>query len=122
MDVVVADIPPKFGILLYRSWAEKLKGTLKMDMSYATIHVFFQEMRLYREVLLKYMVSSKTQPNSHPIYFVDTEVGSSIFYNNLSFEEGEPTTVMAIKDKNEHRTEEIRDALVTSALVFKIWQ
>jgi hypothetical protein len=56
-----------------------------MDMSYATIPGFGQEKRLYREVFLKYMVSSKTQPNNHPIYSVDTEVGSSIFYNDLSF-------------------------------------
>ena len=28
MDVVVADIPPKFGILLSRSWTSKLKGIL----------------------------------------------------------------------------------------------
>jgi hypothetical protein len=28
MDVVVADVPPKFGMLLSRSWAAKLKGTL----------------------------------------------------------------------------------------------
>jgi hypothetical protein len=109
MDVVVADIPPKFGMLLSRSWAAKLKGTLQMDMSYATIPVFGQERRLYREVLLKYMVSRKTQPNNHPIYSVDTEVGSSIFYNNLSFEEGKPTTVMTVEDKTEHRTEEITD-------------
>jgi hypothetical protein len=60
MDVVVADIPPNFGMLLSRSWAAKLKGTLQMDMSYATIPVFGQERRLYREVLLKYMVSRKT--------------------------------------------------------------
>jgi hypothetical protein len=40
MDVVVVDIPPKFGMLLSRSWATKLKGTLQMDMSYATIPVF----------------------------------------------------------------------------------
>ena len=33
MDVVVADTPPKFGMLLSRSWAAKLKGTLQMDMS-----------------------------------------------------------------------------------------
>jgi hypothetical protein len=32
MDVVVVDIPPKFGMLLSRSWYEKLKRTLKMDM------------------------------------------------------------------------------------------
>jgi hypothetical protein len=99
MDVVVADIPPKFGMLLSRSWAAKLKGTLQMDMSYATIPVFGQERRLYREVLLKYMVSSKTQPNNHPIYSVDTEIGSSIFYNDLSFEGEEPTTVMTVEDK-----------------------
>jgi hypothetical protein len=83
MDAVVADIPPKFGMMCSRSWAAKLKGTLQMDMSYATILVFGQEMRLHREVLLKYMVSRKSKPNNHPIYFVDTEIGSSIFYNDL---------------------------------------
>ena len=48
MEVVVADIPPKFDMFLSRSWAEKLKGTLKLDMSYATIPIFYQEIRLYR--------------------------------------------------------------------------
>jgi hypothetical protein len=28
MDVVVDDIPPKFGMLLSRSWDAKLKGNL----------------------------------------------------------------------------------------------
>ena len=28
MDVVVDDIPPKFGMMLSRSWASNLKGTL----------------------------------------------------------------------------------------------
>jgi hypothetical protein len=109
MDVVVADIPPKFGMLLSRSWAMKLKGTLQMDMSYATIPIFGQERRLYREVLLKYMVSSKTQPNNHPIYSVDTEIDSSIFYNDLSFEREEPTTVMTVEDKAVCRAEECAD-------------
>jgi hypothetical protein len=109
MDMVVSDIPPKLGMLLSRYWAVKLKGTLQMDMYYATIHVFGQERRLYREVLLKYMVSRKTQPNNHPIYFVDTEIGSSIFYNDLSFEEGEPTTFMIVEDKAESRAEECAD-------------
>ena len=40
MDMVVADVPPKFGMLLSRSWAAKLKGTLQMDLSYTTIPVF----------------------------------------------------------------------------------
>jgi hypothetical protein len=89
MDVVVADIHPKFGMLLSRSWATKLKGTLQMDMSYATIPIFGQEKILYREVLLKYMVNNKSQPSNHPIYSVETELGSSIFFNDLCFEEEE---------------------------------
>ena len=48
MDVVVADVPPKFGMLLSRSCAAKLKGTLQMDLSYATIPVFGTMRRLYR--------------------------------------------------------------------------
>jgi len=40
MDVVVADIPHKFGMLLSRSWGEKIKGTMKLDFSYATILMF----------------------------------------------------------------------------------
>jgi hypothetical protein len=59
MDIVIADIPLKFGMLLSRSWAMKLKGTLHMDMTYATIPMFGHDRRLYKEVLLKYMVSRK---------------------------------------------------------------
>jgi hypothetical protein len=67
IEMVVADIPLKFGILLSKSLVAKMKGTLKMDMAYATIPVFGQERRLYKEILIKYMVSRKTQPNNHPI-------------------------------------------------------
>jgi hypothetical protein len=109
MDMVVVDIPLKIGMLLSRYWATKLKVTLQMDMACITIPIFGQERRLYREVFLKYMVSSKAQPNNHHIYSIDTEVGSSIFYNNLSFEEGKPTIVMDVKDKTKHRTKEIID-------------
>jgi hypothetical protein len=42
MDIVVADIPLKYGMLLSRSWGDKLKGTLQLDMSYATILMFGQ--------------------------------------------------------------------------------
>jgi ribonuclease HI len=87
MDVVVADITPKLGMLLSRSWATKLKGTLQMDMYYATMPVFGQDKRLYREVNFKYMVRNKDNPNNHPIYSIDIDIGSSIFYNDLCFEE-----------------------------------
>lgn len=40
MDIVVADVPTKFGMLMSMSWSAKLKGTMQMDFSYATIPVF----------------------------------------------------------------------------------
>ena len=58
MDLVVADIPPKFGVLLSRSWNSKLKGSLQMDMLYATIPVQDGSKRLYSEKITPYVVSS----------------------------------------------------------------
>jgi hypothetical protein len=40
------------------------------------------------------------QSNNDPIYSIDTEIDSSIFYNDLSFEEEEPTTNMIVDDKS----------------------
>jgi hypothetical protein len=107
IDVVVDDIPPKFGMLLSRSWAAKLKGTLQMDMSYATTLVFGQEKILYREVFLKYMVRNKSHPINHPIYSVETELESFIFFNDLCYEEEKTEVVLANKDELEGKMEEL---------------
>ena len=40
MDIVVADMPPKFGLLLSQSWRKRLGCTLQMDLTYATIPMF----------------------------------------------------------------------------------
>ena len=82
MDVVVANIPPKFGVLLSRSWTSKLKGSLQMDMSYATIPVQDGSRRLYSEKRTPYVVSSQDKPKVHHIYVVDTNLGSSILFND----------------------------------------
>ena len=58
MDVVVAEIPPKFRMLLSRSWAAKLKGALQMDMSYSTIPFFGVQRRLFRDKNLAYTVTN----------------------------------------------------------------
>jgi hypothetical protein len=110
MDVGMADIPPTFGMLLSRSWVVKLKGTLEMDMPYATILIFGQDRWLYKEVLLKYMVRSKVQPKNHPIYYIDTKVGSSILYNELSFEEEELTTIMIVDEETAREAAECTDS------------
>jgi hypothetical protein len=79
MDIVVDDVPPKFGMLLSRSWIKRLGGTLQMDLSYATIPMFGGEQRrLYREAQLAYIISDEENPTNHPIFYFDTDLGSNI--------------------------------------------
>jgi hypothetical protein len=85
MDVVIADIPPKYGLLLSRSWGAKLGGSLQLDMTFATISVFgCQFTWLYRETRLAYIVSDPQNPNNFPIYIVNQDLGNCI----LSFDDG----------------------------------
>jgi ribonuclease HI len=79
MDIVVDDVPPNFGMLLSRSWIKILGGTLQMGLTYATIPVFVGEhRRLYREAQLVYIISDENNPTNHPIFSLDTELGSSL--------------------------------------------
>ena len=81
MDVVVADITPKFGLLLSRSWSKKVGGTLQMDLSYATIHVFGGEnRRLYRELQFSYIVIDDKKPTNHPLYAIDKYLGTCMLH------------------------------------------
>jgi hypothetical protein len=76
MDIVVVDVPPKFGMLLSRSWIKRLEGTLQMDLTYATIPVFGGEhKRLYKEAHLAYIISDEADPTNHPIFSLDTDLG-----------------------------------------------
>jgi hypothetical protein len=69
MDIVVVDFPPKFGMLLSRSWIKRLGGTLQMELSYATIPMFGGEKRrLYREAKLMYIISDEENPINHPFF------------------------------------------------------
>jgi hypothetical protein len=83
MDVVVANVPPKFKMLLSRSWETKLKGTFQMDLSYAMIPVFSEKWRLYRENHSAYMINNKENPENYMIYAIDTGMGSSMLFNDL---------------------------------------
>ena len=79
MDIVVADVLPKFGLWLSRSWSKRLCGTLQMDLTYATMPLFRGETkRLYGENQLAYIISKESHSVNHPIYAVDTDFGSCI--------------------------------------------
>ena len=79
MDIVVADIPPKFGLLLSLTWSKRIGGTLHMELTYATIPMFGgQTKRLYRENQFTYIVSNANISINHLINVVDTEFGACI--------------------------------------------
>jgi hypothetical protein len=81
MDVVVVDIPPKYGMLLSRSWGAKLGGSRQLDMTYATIPIFGgQFTRLYRKTRLAFTVSDPLSPNNYPVYIADQDLGNCILY------------------------------------------
>ena len=101
MDVVVADIPPKFGMLLSRSWASKLNGTLHMDIPYATIPLFGGNIRQYRDKRLAYVVSSQYKPENHHIYVVDTNLRSFIFFNDSTHVDPEVPLQIEFKENKE---------------------
>jgi ribonuclease HI len=85
MNVVIANIPPKYGLLLSRSWGFKLGGSLQLDMTYATILVFGGQLtRLYKETRLAYTVRNPQNPNNFPVYIADQDIGNCI----LSFDDG----------------------------------
>jgi hypothetical protein len=87
MDVVVADIPPKYGMLLSRSWGVKLRGSIQLDMTYATILVFRgQFTRLYRETRMAFTVSDPKNPKNHLVYIADQDLGNYILSLDDDFE------------------------------------
>ena len=108
MDIVVLDIPSRFGMLLSRCWSKKLRGTLQMDMSYATILVFGGEFRrLYREIQMAYIISDQHNPSNHPIYVEEKELGSSILHLVVDDNELQPqlSEKQHFQSANEHHSE-----------------
>jgi hypothetical protein len=75
----VRGVPPKFDMLLSRSWIKILGGTLQMELAYATIPVFGGEhRRLNREAQLAYIISDEEYPTNNPIFVLDIDLGSNL--------------------------------------------
>ena len=69
MDVMVAVVPTKYGMLLSRRWSKQLKGTMHVDLKYDIVHMFAGETRrLYKEAKFSYVVSDNNIPNKYHIY------------------------------------------------------
>ena len=63
VDVVVANVPGRYDMLLERNWAKMMGETMKMDMKYSTLPMFVGETkRLYREDTFSYVISDESVP------------------------------------------------------------
>jgi hypothetical protein len=52
-----------------------------MDLTYYTIPVFGGEhRRLYKETQLVYIISDEEDPTNHPIFSLDTDLGSNLLH------------------------------------------
>ena len=60
-----------------------------MGGAYATISIFGQLRRLYREAQMKFLVSSPKKPENSPLYSVHTDLDSFILCNDESSEGSE---------------------------------
>ena len=49
MDVIVTDTKPHYGMLLSRQWVAAVGGNVQLDLSYATIPIGGNQVKLYRE-------------------------------------------------------------------------
>jgi len=50
-----------------------------MDLTYVTIRIFGGEhIRLYKKIQLAYIVSDEEGPTNHPIFALDTDLGSNL--------------------------------------------
>ena len=70
-----------------------------MDLFYTTIPIFGGKRRLYRENYLAYMISNKDNPKNHSIYIFDTDMGSSMFLNDLCPQENVSRSSKSARDE-----------------------
>ena len=85
MDIFVANIPLKFGMSLYRSWIKRFGGHLQMDLTYDFVLIFGgEEIRLYKEDSLAYIISGIKDPTNYLIYARRTGVGANILHRDDS--------------------------------------
>lgn len=75
MDTLVVDIPPHFSMLLSKSWGSKVGGSIKLDLTYATIPTFGGEKkRFYRDSwFVKTVTPAKGSKNS-PVHGKDSDI------------------------------------------------
>ena len=72
MDILVIDVPDKWGMLLSRKWGATLGGSIQMDWTYATISASeFSLVKLYSEKEKRHHVENPQRPLNEYAYHTD---------------------------------------------------
>ena len=72
MDILVIDVPDKWGMLLSRKWSADLGGWIQMGWTYVTVHATEDSLiRLHREKERKHHVEDPKNPSNEYMYNTD---------------------------------------------------
>ena len=85
-----------------------------MDMQYATIPLFGGNKRLYREKRLAYVVSNQDNLENYPIYVVDIDLGSSVFFDEYTH--ADPKVPLQIEFKEDKEFQKYRKPQKTNKM------
>ncbi|KAH9290843.1 hypothetical protein KI387_034960, partial [Taxus chinensis] len=82
LDVVIVDCPAKWGMLLSRKWAASVGGSVKMDMSYATIPIEGNLVKLYGEKKMLYLIEDPSNA-SYEVLQADVDLNNFVSFVNF---------------------------------------
>ena len=72
MDILVIDVPDKWGMLLSRKWGTTLGGSIQMDWTYATVPASeFSLVKLYSKKEKRHHVENPQRPLNEYAYHTD---------------------------------------------------
>ena len=72
MDILVIDVPDKWGLLLSRKWDATLGGSIQMDWTYAIVPASeFSLVKLYYEKEKRHHVENPQRPLNEYAYHAD---------------------------------------------------
>ncbi len=72
MDVVVIDLPLRYGLLLFKKWLAQLGGNIQNDLSYTFVSNSDGRMvRIFRELMQHTHI--ETKPISHEQFLLENE-------------------------------------------------
>jgi len=75
IDIVVANIQARFGMLLSRSWGSNIGGSIKLDLTYVTIPIFGrEEIRLFRESRFVKTITRADCSDNAPMYNTERDI------------------------------------------------